>query len=147
MTLKHLCLSIFIGITFAACGGNNNSNAIAKESTDTPATVDTKDAPAVIELTTNSTISPDKEHPIIIDFNAVWCGPCRRFAPIFEEVAKEYKGKAIFMSVDVDKAPDAARQFGVTAIPQISILMPDGTIESTVGFMEKQQFLELLKEI
>ena len=51
------------------------------------------------------------------------------------------------MSVDVDNSPNAARQFEVSAIPQVSILMPDGTITSTVGYMEKAQFLQFLKDI
>ena len=102
------------------------------------------DAGGPVEFTNNATVTPDKTLPTIIDFNATWCGPCQRFAPIFEEVAKEFKGKAIFMSIDVDNSPIAAQQFEVNSIPQITILMPDGTYKSTVGFMEKQQFIDFI---
>lgn len=142
MKLKNLCLSIIIGTVFAACGSGNT--ATAEDRKDTSVGLEAK---PVVEYTQNATIAPDSKLPIIIDFNATWCGPCQRFAPIFEAVAKEYKGKAIFMSVNVDNSPNAARQFEVSAIPQVSILMPDGTITSTVGYMEKAQFLQFLKDI
>ena len=142
MKLKNLCLSIIIGTIFAACGSGNTATAEDRKDN----TVEITAGP-VVEYKRNATIAPDEKLPIIIDFNATWCGPCRRFAPIFEAVAKEYKDKAIFMSVDVDNSPNAARQFEVSAIPQVSILMPDGTITSTVGYMEKAQFLQFLKDI
>lgn len=138
MKLRHLCLSLISAAALVSCG----NNATAEQRTD--ATNTTPDNGEVVKLTSNTTISPDKKLPIVIDFNATWCGPCQRFAPIFEAVAKEYGDKAIFMSVDVDVAPNAAHQFEVTAIPQVSILMPDGNVTSTVGFMEKSQFLQFL---
>ncbi|MDE6557425.1 MAG: thioredoxin family protein, partial [Duncaniella sp.] len=99
---------------------------------------------AVVESLTNGTIAPHATLPTVIDFNATWCPPCQKFAPIFHEVAEEMKGKALFMSVDVDKNAAVARQFGVQSIPQISILYPDGTVRSTVGFMPKEEFLKFL---
>ena len=138
MKLRHLCLSLISAAALASCG----NSATAEQRTD--ATNTTPDNGEVVKLTSNTTISPDKKLPLVIDVNATWCGPCQRFAPIFETVAKEYGDKAIFMSVDVDVAPNAAHQFEVTAIPQVSILMPDGNVTSTVGFMEKSQFLQFL---
>lgn len=128
-----------IAMLSMACGSGNKATAEQKAEGMTEF-----DAGGPVEYANNATVSPDKELPVIIDFNATWCGPCRRFAPIFEEVAKEYKGKAIFMSIDVDNSPVAARQFEVSAIPQVSILLPDGTYTSTVGFMEKQQFIDFI---
>lgn len=136
MKPRHLCFSLITTALLASCG----NSATAEQRTDAaPATTE-----AVVKLTSNTTIKPDKKLPTVIDFNATWCGPCQRFAPIFDAVAKEYADKAIFMSVDVDIAPKAAHQFEVSAIPQVTILMPDGTVTSTVGFMEKSQFLQFL---
>lgn len=134
MTFKHLALSIMLGAAMTACGNCNNASQ-NKDSASAEATGSS--ASAVL-------ITPDKTLPTIIDFNATWCGPCQRFAPIFEETAKELQGKAIFLSIDVDKSPEAAQQFAVTSIPQISVLMPDGTVTSTIGFMEKAQFIEFI---
>lgn len=98
--------------------------------------VETNDGAAVIELPAGSTsISPDANLPTVIDFNATWCGPCRNFAPVFETVAEEMRGKVRFISVDVDKSPAVARQFGVTSIPQVTVLMPDGRSNSAIGYM------------
>ncbi|WP_289287224.1 thioredoxin domain-containing protein [uncultured Duncaniella sp.] len=142
MTLRKLLLSVIVGATFVACG---SSDSAAKETNTKPEMTQVKEGESIV-YTLNSTISPDKQLPTVIDFSATWCGPCRRFAPIFEETAKEYKGKAIFMSVDVDNSPETARQFEVSAIPQVSILMPDGTITSTVGFMDKDQFVDFISK-
>lgn len=142
MTLRKLFLSVIVGATFVACG---SSDSAAKETNTPPEMTEVKEGePVAYKL--NATISPDKELPTVIDFSATWCGPCQRFAPIFEATAKEYKGKAIFMSVDVDNSPVTARQFEVSAIPQVSILMPDGTITSTVGFMDKAQFTDFISK-
>ena len=67
---------------------------------------------------------PHETLPTIIDFNAVWCGPCQRFTPIFARVARNIMAEAIFMSVDVDKSSELARMFEVRSIPQLTVLMP-----------------------
>lgn len=139
MRLKLFAIATFAAAALAACGSGNSATAEQKAEGMTEF-----DAGGPVVYVNNATITPDKTLPTVIDFNATWCGPCRRFAPIFEEVAKEYKGKAIFMSVDVDNSPSAAQQFEVSAIPQVSILLPDGTYTSAVGFMEKEQFIEFL---
>lgn len=143
MTLRLIATSLFAAALFCSCGSGNT--ATAEEKPQTVAEPAQDGTPVV--YTANSAIKPDASLPIIIDFNATWCGPCQRFAPIFEETAKAYSGKAIFMSVDVDKSPVAAQQFEVSAIPQVSILMPDGSVTSTVGYMEKAQFLDFLKPL
>lgn len=139
MKLKLFAIATFTAAALTACGSGNSATAEQKAEDMTEF-----DAGGPVEYVNNATITPDKTLPTVIDFNATWCGPCRRFAPIFEEVAKEYKGKAIFMSVNVDNSPIAAQQFEVSAIPQVSILLPDGTYTSSVGFMEKEQFVEFL---
>lgn len=144
MTLRNLAISLLAATFFCACGSGNTATAEEKPQA---ITEQTAESDGVISYDKNAAITPDEKLPVIIDFNATWCGPCQRFAPIFEETAKAYKGKAIFMSVDVDKSPLAAQQFEVSAIPQVSILMPDGTMTSTVGYMEKAQFIDFLKPL
>lgn len=135
MTFRHLTLSVSLCLCLAACGNREKTSGSQTEAAIAPAPA--KEAPL-------TAITPHESLPTIIDFNAVWCGPCQRFAPIFEEVSKEYQGKAIFMSVDVDESPELARMFEVSSIPQLTVLLPDGTVKSTVGFMQKGQFIDFI---
>jgi thioredoxin 1 len=59
----------------------------------------------------------DSKIPVVIDFNATWCGPCKTYSPIFHKVADQYAGKVKFVSIDVDKSPAVAALFGINAIP------------------------------
>ena len=129
---------VALASAISSCGGgSDNSSANASASNES----------AIVNLTSDTPIAPDANLPIVIDFNAKWCGPCQAFAPTFDAVARQLKGKAIFMSVNVDNSPAAAQQFGVSAIPQISILMPDGTVETTVGLKTKAELLQFLGPI
>jgi len=74
----------------------------------------------------------------LIDFWAVWCGPCRMIAPTVEELATDYAGKANIAKVDVDEAPGLAEQFGVSSIPTILILKDGVEVKRFVGVTQKK---------
>lgn len=79
--------------------------------------------------------------PAIVDFAAVWCGPCLRTAPILEEIAKEYSGKIVVYKVDVDKCREIAQAIGISSIPAILYIPADGKdAVMTVGARGKEQF-------
>ncbi len=142
MKLSRLFPIIAVGAIMAACGGTASKDAGSTDN-GTPATTNTsatETRPGTVTVWAGGEIKPDAEMPLVIDFNATWCGPCRQFAPVFHQVAEEMAGKARFVSVDVDNCPDAARQFQVSSIPQITILMPDGKQSSAVGYMTAEEF-------
>ncbi len=90
----------------------------------------------VIELSDAALVAPgvNVEQLTIIDFNAVWCGPCRQLTPVLEEMAQAYAGKATFISVDVDKFPDLFEAYNVgNSIPAVVFLSPDGSRQDFVG--------------
>ncbi len=84
--------------------------------------------------------------PVLVDFWAPWCGPCRVIAPILEEVAREYEGKVRIAKVNVDDSPDIASQFGVRGIPTL-ILFKDGQIKGQmVGVNPKNNIVSLIQK-
>ena len=84
------------------------------------------------------------EHTAVVDFYATWCGPCKMFGPIFEEVSNEKDMN--FIKLNVDDYSDIAREYGVMLIPTI-ILFKDGVeVKRITGFMSKEAFQKFLEE-
>ncbi|MGM5488512.1 MAG: thioredoxin [Nanobdellota archaeon] len=85
--------------------------------------------------------------PVIIDFWASWCMPCKMFGPIFEDVAKEMEGKAKFVKISTEEAPELANQFSVMSIPTI-VFMKDGQeVDRAMGMMAKDALIEKVKNL
>ncbi|MDI6766047.1 MAG: thioredoxin [Bacteroidota bacterium] len=80
--------------------------------------------------------------PVLVDFWAIWCGPCKMIAPTLEEIAKEYDGKLRVAKLDVDANPKTAMQYGIRSIPTLMIIKGGQVVEQIVGAVQKRQLIE-----
>jgi thioredoxin 1 len=88
----------------------------------------------------NEVLSSDK--PVLVDFWAVWCGPCKMIAPVVEELANEYDGKLKVTKMDVDANPQTAMQYGIRSIPTLMVFKGGQVVEQIVGAVPKRHLIE-----
>lgn len=87
------------------------------------------------------------DKPVMIDFWAVWCGPCRMIAPIVEEMSQEYEGRAVIGKVDVDSNPNVAQKYGIRNIPTVLFVKNGEIVDKQVGAAPKQAFTSKLDDL
>lgn len=101
----------------------------------------------IVDYTKDSVWHYKGDVPCVIDFYATWCGPCKRLAPIMEQLAEDYCEEVIFYKVDTDKERELAYIFGIRSIPSILLIPVNGRPQMIQGLMPKEQLEQAIFQV
>jgi thioredoxin 1 len=104
---------------------------------------------AKLQAVTDATFAPEvlvSDTPVLVDFGAPWCGPCRMLDPIVEELAREYQGRVSFVSVNTDENPNVANRYGIRGLPTLIVFKNGEPAGQIVGFRPKRDLQKRLDD-
>jgi len=150
--MKSIFLTTLLSIAIfslgcASQGSENNQTSEASVSNEGRALKISKQE--FIQLVYNYEANPDEwvfegDLPVIVDFYADWCAPCRIVAPILDELAKEYEGKIRIYKIDTDKEKDLARAFNIRSIPTMLFIPSEGKPQMSQGALPKETLKQVI---
>lgn len=85
--------------------------------------------------------------PVLVDFAAEWCGPCKRLAPVIEELAGDFNGKALIARIDVDESQESASKFSIMSVPTLIFFKEGKPVDQVVGLVPKQSLTDKLNAL
>lgn len=103
----------------------------------------------VVQLTDSSFVTEVLQSgiPVVVDFYADWCGPCKKVSPIIVELSEEYEGKVKVCKMDVDANTDRASEFGIRSIPTVKIFMGGKEVDSKTGFASVDVYRQMIDKL
>ena len=150
MTIKNILkdafksLAILAAITMVSCG---NAQAGASEvAVEEDTAVDPNNGKAPFEIKDGMIFN--ENIPVVVDFYADWCGPCRQYAPVFHEIANKYAQSACFVSLNIEEYPQLQKTYRIESIPATVFIMPGGgVLGKEVGILTPQRLQELVDQL
>ncbi|MGM9521224.1 MAG: thioredoxin [Oscillospiraceae bacterium] len=100
---------------------------------------------AVINKDSFETQVLESDIPVLVDFFATWCGPCRMLSPTVEEIAEEYKGRINVYKVDIDADPELAMSYGIMSVPTLMVFKGGKAVRKVVGVRPKEEITALFE--
>lgn len=134
--MKKYIILLSAALMFAACNNktenqNDSDAAGTDQAAQSEMPVADPDDEGQGEWIKQTTIMTSK--PMVIDFFATWCGPCKELAPVLDEIEKNHTGEVIFKRIDVDQEQELAQEFGIQAIPTLMFITPKGEYQTLLG--------------
>jgi thioredoxin 1 len=143
-------LLFLVSFTFNACSNTGTMDATGNENTEGQVNKLTAESfrKLVWDYKSNPTDFVFKgDQPVIIDFYADWCRPCKMVAPILDELSKEYNGKVRIYKINTDEQRELAGLFNVSSIPAILFIPKNSKPQMSVGAMQKPAYVEMIKNV
>jgi len=141
---------LLISVTLSACSANGNDNSSGTGNVEGQVNKLTAEAfqKQIWDYKSNSQEWNFKgDLPVIIDFYADWCRPCKMVSPIMEELAKEYNGKVRIFKVNTDEQRELSSLFNINSIPAILFIPKNGKPQMSVGAMQKPAYVEMIQNV
>ena len=136
-----ICMAaLLIALTACTNKSERSNDAIQSEASETPNDVENQG-----NWLKQTTFRTNK--PMVVDFYATWCGPCKELAPILDEAEKNHDGEIIFKRVDVDQEAELALEFNIDAIPVLMFITPAGEYQTLVGLQSPEVIEAKIQEL
>jgi len=103
---------------------------------------------SILKITTSDRFEDDvirSSIPVLVDFHAVWCGPCKASAPALEDAAREFEGEIAFVKVDIDQEPKLAEAYGVQSVPTFILIKDREPVERFTGLVSRGKLASVLE--